>query len=240
MKLSGLRLALSKKARRCENTECGKKYTPRSQRQRVCGSDECNAWLKAQAAAKIDGVLERNKYMDEDERKIFFATLDKAGDRWRILYRLMINACLRIGEVGFLTPSDFEVEGSLSTVYVTTLKKKGRPRLPVDVDEQTVKEVLAFTKKQKMKPGERIWKIGVQQIRAEFRNILKVSGIKRRLVPHCLRHTGILMRAAAARAVEDLEWVRRSARHSSIEMTMVYLHTTSKRRKELVRKVDWV
>ena len=232
---------MSATKKKCDNPDCGrlyKPYAPYVKKQRICGLKECREWLRRDYRQRKDSALDRNKYMEKDEMEAFLGAVE--GDlKWKSLFRLMINGCLRIGEVGSIMPGSFDLDNHPPMLRVKTLKKKGHPILPVDIDRATIKEVLAYAKDADVKEDEPIWPMSKQTIWNMFKAVLKAAKIRRKFTTHSLRHTGILLRASAAKTVEDFEWIRQSARHSNAKVTMIYLHTTGKRRKELVGKVKW-
>jgi integrase/recombinase XerD len=74
-----------------------------------------------------------------------------------------------------------------------------------------------------------------QSIRAKLKAIAIVSGIKRRITPHMLRHT------AATLLIEtgtDIRFVQRLLGHSSIATTELYTHVTDEALRSSLARAD--
>lgn len=223
----------------CCNPDCRTPFEPRDRRQRSCLRDACKAWVKATSMQKTSIAIDRSKYMTEDELRAFLEAAKAQAPIWWLAFRVMTNAMLRVGELRLVRPVDVEILGDVATVRVVTLKRALRNAVAVRVDLETARAVLDFAKVNRIDPDKPLWPWSTRWTEKVFRMVLKAAKIRATLTPHALRHTGIMIRAKHVSTPEELEWLRLSARHASLQTTMLYVHTSKETEDKLVGKVKW-
>ncbi len=161
------------------------------------------------------------------------------GIRDKLIFELMYSCGLRVSEVCALTLYDVFIEAE----YLRLLGKGGKERIvPIGKNALMLLEMYM----EKSRPimlknkktdelflncrGERISRVGVWKI---VKEVLKLSGIKKNVFPHTLRHsfaTHLIQRGA------DLRSVQRMLGHSDITTTEIYTHVDSQHLKNQMKK----
>jgi integrase len=146
--------------------------------------------------------------------------LARDGDAYGLLWYVMVQTGLRIGEAAALTPSDIDLEAKLVRVRAET--SKGRierlvelslgvvARLRPHIDGLPRDAAYVFH-------GPRCGRVHLDRARQAFKRQLNRAGLPASLTPHCLRHTYASLLVAAG---APLEWLRRQLGHTSIKITV--------------------
>lgn len=160
--------------------------------------------------------------------------------RWQYLWYLIAATGVRIGEAVALQLSD--LNPSKPIVTITTLKRKGHPRIDADLPMDLWLGLLGLEKE----GGQHIRGTGLTDYKVlfpwtentcwyVFKRIAKKAGINQLLSPHSLRHLFAtrLVKITGGNIIE----IQKALRHASPRTSEKYVHLTAKRRKEIADKV---
>lgn len=151
----------------------------------------------------------------------------KDASRWKCLWHLVAATGVRIGEAVSLQQSDIHADKPIVTI--TTLKRKGHPRIDADLPEHLWRNLLGLGMAGPLFPWSEntCWYM--------FKKIAKRAGINPLLSPHSLRHLFAtrLVKITDGNIIE----VQKALRHASPRTSEKYVHLTASRRKEIASKV---
>lgn len=189
---------------------------------------------------KLKKTLPEYLTVEEVDKLLSIPDLNTAkGIRDKLIFELMYSCGLRVSEVCALTLYDVSIESE----YLRLFGKGGKERIvPIGKDALTVLEMyleksrpimLKSKKNNKLFlncRGDHISRVGIWKI---VKEVLKLSGIKKNVFPHTLRHsfaTHLVQRGA------DLMSVQRMLGHSDITTTEIYTHIDSEHLKKQMKK----
>lgn len=151
-----------------------------------------------------------------------------------LAFRVGLNAMLRVTELASLTPKDFElVAKPLPRLNILSLKKTVQMYYPVDIDHTLAAEIRNYL-------GDRIdgliFDFPVRTLQHKFKQVVKKMGLGD-LSIHSLRHTGITNVAKTVKTMDELNYLRKQARHESIETTKLYMGFEDDQRVEMMQRI---
>ncbi len=158
---------------------------------------------------------------------------DEMGLRDRAILETFYSTGMRIGELVSLSQDDLDFIGG-----VVKLKGKGKKERIAPIGDKAISSLRDYLEKRKKqasavflnKRGTRITDRGVRNIVGKY---LKLSGMKKGVSPHTLRHsfaTHLLNRGADLRTVQEL------LGHANLSTTQIYTHLTTERLKSVYDK----
>ncbi len=152
---------------------------------------------------------------------------DKVGLRDRSIIEILFSTGMRIGELCNLKISYFRLEQG----EVQVLGKGGKTRVVFLTPEAIywLKKYLETRKDNNPK----VFLITPKAIRERFKIYKEMSGITKKLSPHCLRHlfaTNLLSKGADIRSVQEM------LGHESVSTTQIYTKVTHPHLKEIHKK----
>jgi tyrosine recombinase XerC len=158
---------------------------------------------------------------------------DEMGLRDRAILETFYSTGMRISELVSLSQDDLDFIGG-----VVKLKGKGKKERIAPIGDKAISSLREYLEKRKKqtsavflnKRGTRITDRGVRNIVGKY---LKVSGMKRGVSPHTLRHsfaTHLLNRGADLRTVQEL------LGHANLSTTQIYTHLTTEKLKSVYDK----
>jgi site-specific recombinase XerD len=158
---------------------------------------------------------------------------DEMGLRDRAILETFYSTGMRISELVSLSQEDLDFIGG-----VVKLKGKGKKERIAPIGDKAISSLRDYLEKRKKqtsavflnKRGVRITDRGVRNIVGKY---LKVSGMKKGVSPHTLRHsfaTHLLNRGADLRTVQEL------LGHANLSTTQIYTHLTTEKLKSVYDK----
>jgi integrase/recombinase XerD len=152
---------------------------------------------------------------------------------------LMVATGLRVGELCRIKVDDMSPDCSMIRVH----GKGSRERIVYVTDQSLRSDLVRVIFERRLRDCDSVWlltnrlgkRMRPQSIRAKLKAIAIVSGIKRRITPHMLRHT------AATLLIEtgtDIRFVQRLLGHSSIATTELYTHVTDEALRSSLARAD--
>ncbi len=178
------------------------------------------------------------KMIPSDRISEFLSTAEQRyGPEVRLAFRVGMNAMLRVTELAGLNVTHFRPEAlPLPQLAVAALKKKSEVLHPVDLNPDTI---YALTIHLRQRNGDYIFSPSARSLQRYFQHTARALNLGH-LSIHALRHTGIWNRARSITNLNDLNYLRQQARHSSIETTQLYLGYEAKERVEMAKRINWV
>ena len=173
---------------------------------------------------------ERQKYILKHEYDLFIKNCPKS---YQLFWKIVAFGGLRISEA--LSISTNDILWQENKILITTLKRKGRPIIPVIFSEKIILEIQEHLRKNPVING-RIWKVSRQYAFKMFKSICIKAGLDSHYSPHCLRHFAGMMIADITNG--DILAVKDRLRHASISSTNWYLHVSEKKQKELSNNIS--
>lgn len=168
---------------------------------------------------------ERQKYILKHEYDLFIKNCPK---KYLLFWKIVAFGGLRISEALSISVNDILYEEN--KILITTLKRKGRPILPVIFSENIISEIQEHIWNNPALNG-RIWKISRQYAFKMFKSICIKAGLDSHYSPHCLRHFAGIMISDITNG--NMVEIKNRLRHSSIRSTEHYVHISEKKQKEL-------
>ena len=179
------------------------------------------------------------KYLTQDEIKIFLDYMRPRHKRYADMTELMIMTGLRFGELTSLTTSDYTdksitINDSKTTTGLRTVTLTDRCAEILDemIAENTLNELktdlICATKKgnQVLNPNYNRW----------LAKAVKAVGINKPITAHTLRHTHITL---LAKLGVDVKTIMHRVGHAKPEVTLgVYTHVTDEMNKSAVEKLN--
>lgn len=165
----------------------------------------------------------RSRYMTSDEWIKFRACIDKPT--FLLLWDLILDGGLRIREALPLRKEDFDCGRCSANIKV--LKKKSEHIVDISVAPELCEQI-------KKLPAGKLFKFSYNYALQEFKRTAAKAKLDIRYSPHSLRH---LAGSAAYDATRDIVAVQETLRHTSIASSRLYIHISSKSRREIMDKV---
>jgi tyrosine recombinase XerC len=172
---------------------------------------------------------------EEEVTRLIESSLPKneMGLRDRAILETFYSTGMRISELVSLSQDDLDFIGG-----VVKLKGKGKKERIAPIGDKAISSLRDYLEKRKRqasavflnKRGTRITDRGVRNIVGKY---LKLSGTKKGVSPHTLRHsfaTHLLNRGADLRTVQEL------LGHANLSSTQIYTHLTTEKLKNVYDK----
>lgn len=151
-----------------------------------------------------------------------------------LAFRVGLNAMLRVTELASLTPKDLEIDAKpLPRLNIMALKKTVQMYYPVDVDHTLAGEIRDYLAG---RADGLIFAYPVRTLQHKFKQVVKKMGLGD-LSIHSLRHTGITNVAKTVKTMDELNYLRKQARHESIETTKLYMGFEDDQRVEMMGRI---
>ncbi len=174
---------------------------------------------------------EEMRYLTPEQWRTLRVVID--DDAWRCFFDLLQSCGLRTTEGLSLTPAHLRIAEGV--VMVPTLKREGRPTLPVDVRPDLLDALRARIERLGLRPSDHIFPWGYHLAWERFKRYAKLAGLNERLSPHSLRHLFGLKMAEVTNG--DLVAVAKSLRHAGQKHAWRYVHLRPSRRRALAEQV---
>lgn len=150
-------------------------------------------------------------------------------------FRVGLAAMLRVTELAELAVPDLEETAKpLPRLQIAALKKTVQMYFPVDIAPELGRQIRESVGARK---EGRIFDIPVRTLQHKFKQIVKKMGLGH-LSIHSLRHTGITNVARTVKTMDELNYLRKQARHESIETTKLYMGFEDQQRIEMMGRVQ--
>ena len=172
---------------------------------------------------------ERQKYILKHEYDSFIENCPK---KYKLFWAIVAFGGLRISEALLISAND--VLYLENKILIHTLKRKGRPIIPVIFSEKIINEVKEYTISKSI--NNKIWPFSRQYAFKLFKSICIKAGLDSHYSPHCLRHFAGVMIAEITNG--NMIEIKNRLRHSNIRSTEFYVHVSEKKQKELANKIE--
>ena len=166
----------------------------------------------------------------------YSALLPKLPYHWQLVYAILWETGIRIGEALRLTKKDIEAEG----IWVNRLKKKGgksqRDLVPLPPDLLAKLQAYAA-----MRSGRSVFPYTTAGAWKALKLACEASGVRKTMHPHLFRH-GFGCRVAktdlGVPALEHLALLQRMMGHSSPESTSRYFRPSIRETSVIFRRIQ--
>jgi integrase len=202
----------------------------------VCKKNGCCLYLRRRAyhAQVAMGQLERDKYLTQEELTAVFKHLPKLEEMYRLGIRFIAGTGIRVGELVWITAADLVLESDPPYIMVPTLKRVGRPKRRVDLEEGLAASLKALVRDEELEPHHKLFDAS----KASFQRAWKRLQIAAKSTPirgiHALRHSHF---TRLAELKVPAEYAQKRAGWSSMAMYQVYVHLTETTRQEIAPKL---
>ena len=186
--------------------------------------------------SRLARKISKDKYLSEREQARLLACLTKtkySNPRDYMLIVTMLNTGLRTFEAAALRKSDVDFGESLLVVR----HGKGDKYREVSLGSRFAANLLEYCKDMRedawLFPGTKGKGLTTRHVRRIFKEYIVRAGINPVISAHACRHTrGIALYESS----KDLVWTAQELGHADVATTMVYMHVSPERRKELAEK----
>lgn len=172
---------------------------------------------------------ERDKYLLKEE---YLKFIDSTPEQFKLFWKVVFNAGLRISEALSILPKD--ILWNENKILITTLKRKGRPVIPVIIPKDIISELQTYLTGKSI--TDSIWPFTRQYAWQIFKTICKKAGLNPRYSPHALRHAHGVMISDITNG--NMIEIKDRLRHSSVKSTEFYVHCSEAKQKELANKIN--
>jgi integrase len=178
----------------------------------------------------------RERFLDEEEERRIFKAVGEIAPKLEPLFRILINAGYRLGEVLALKNDPEMVNFEAGYIRVPRIIRKDKKKDVVTPLNDVLTEALRkATKIRSVKKGERIFPYSLQYIGKRWRKIRKEAGLEDVRI-HDLRHT---FGSRAGRAAQDDPYaVQELMGHTDFRTTQKYVHVSESRKRVVMKKLD--
>jgi len=179
----------------------------------------------------------RERFLDEDEERRIFEAIEQIDPNLEPLFRVLINAGYRVGEVLALVNDREMVNFENGYIRIPRTIRKGKKKDVVtplnDVLTQALKMAININGVGK---GERIFPYSVFSIDKKWKRICKMAGLEDTVRVHDLRHT---FGSRAGRAAQDDPYaVQELMGHTDFRTTQKYIHVSEARKRAIMQRLD--
>jgi len=186
-------------------------------------------------AVAMDQAIDEHKLLTDDEFLSVIRESYKVKIPIGLVIRFIAGTGCRLGESLLCVKEDFYPSGSVPTIKIPTLKRKGRPRRTVDLlDEILVAELDAARNKKKSGP---FFICARRTVQYHFSRILEKLALEKTTGIHILRHTRA---SQLSKAGAKPTYIRQQLGWSSLEMAKIYIHSDIEDREGLIGKLPSV
>jgi len=174
------------------------------------------------------------KFVKPEEYKILLDYIYHCNVEHGLMIEIIGNGGLRVSEVLELTPKDFDYDSNM--IIVTTLKRKGHPKIPIKYPVRIMTLMQKYISIIKIKDNEKIFKISRQGIWKMFKKYCKVLKLSKFYTIHSLRHMHGTLVSEATNGNRDT--VRSRLRHKSSATADIYTHLTDGQTDKIINKLE--
>ena len=172
---------------------------------------------------------ERDKYILKEEYHKFVA---HCPDQYKLFWKVMFNAGLRISEGLAITKSDIMYEEN--KIVITTLKRKDNPRIPVIIPIELIADLKQYINNKNI--TGKLFNFSRQFAWKVFKQTCIKAGLNAKYSPHAFRHGHGIMIADLTNG--NMIAIKNRLRHSSTHSTEFYVHLSEKKQQELALQID--
>jgi integrase len=178
----------------------------------------------------------RERFLDEEEERRVFEAIEQIAPKLEPLFRVLINAGYRLGEVIELRNCPEMVDFEGGCIRIPRMIRKDKKKDVVTPLNSSLTEALQKAIAiRKVKKGERIFPYSLQYVGRQWRKICKVAGLEGVRI-HDLRHT---FGSRAGRAAQDDPYaVQELMGHTDFRTTQKYVHVSETRKRAVMKKLD--
>ncbi len=178
----------------------------------------------------------RERFLDEEEEGHLFEAVGQVAPRLEPLFRVLISAGYRLGEVLGLRNCPEMVDFDQGYIRIPRIIRKDRKKdvvTPLNaVLTDALKEAIAI---RNVKKGERIFPYSLQYVGRQWRKVRETADLDNVRV-HDLRHT---FGSRAGRAAQDDPYaVQELMGHTDFRTTQKYIHVSESRKRAVMEKLD--
>ena len=199
-----------------------------------------NAFNVARFPNPVKGIkrfdeFSRERFLDEDEEKRLFEAIQETYPEVESLFRVLINAGYRLGEVLGLRNSPEMINFEEGHIKIPRMLRKGRKK-----DVLTpLNEVLTAVLKKAIKidnvgKGERIFPYSIHSIEKRWKKIRKMADLDNVRI-HDLRHT--FGSRIGKEAQDDPYVVQELMGHTDFKTTQKYIHVSESRKRAVMERL---
>jgi len=200
-----------------------------------------HAFNVARVSNRVKGVKRfeefgRERFLDEDEERRVFEKIEQIAPKLEPLFRILINAGYRLGEVLQLRNCREMIDFEQGYIRIPRMIRKDKKKDVVTPLNSTLTETLEKAIEiRKVKTGERIFPYSLQYVGKQWRKIRKAAGLDGVRI-HDLRHT---FGSRAGRAAQDDPYaVQELMGHTDFATTRKYIHVSESRKRVVMEKLD--
>jgi len=172
---------------------------------------------------------ERDKYILKEE---FHRFIEVCPIQYTLFWKIVYNAGLRISEAINISTKDLLIEEN--KIIITTLKRKGRPRIPMIIPETLMVELKEHILLNSI--SGRIFNLSRQYCWRLFKQVCFSADLNPKYSPHSFRHGHGVMISDITNG--NMVEIKNRLRHSSIKSTEFYVHVSEKKQQELADKIE--
>ncbi len=172
---------------------------------------------------------EREKYILKYEYNLFMLN---CPEKYKLFWKVISFGGLRISEALLISINDILYKEN--KILITTLKRKGRPILPVIFSVDIIEEIKEYIFKNETK--NKLWPFSRQYAFKMFKQIGKKAGLNPKYSPHSFRHFAGIMISDLTNG--NMVEIKDRLRHASTRSTEFYVHCSEQKQKELAIKIE--
>jgi len=165
----------------------------------------------------------------------YAAVMPKLPCHWQLVYRILWETGIRIGEALKLTKKDLTDQG----IWVTRLKKQNKPQrdhIPLPLDLLAALKAYAA-----LRSGQKLFPYTTAGAWKALKMACEDAGIRRSLHPHLCRH-GFARRVAKANLglspLDHIALLQRMLAHSSARTTLAYFKPSMGEAADIFRQIQ--
>jgi integrase len=179
----------------------------------------------------------RERFLDEDEEERLFEAIQETYPELESLFRVLINAGYRLGEILGLLNCPEMVNFGEGYIRIPRTIRKGKKKDVVtplnDILTHALKMAININGVGK---GERIFPYSVFSVDKKWSKIRKMAGLEDSVRVHDLRHT---FGSRAGKAAQDDPYaVQELMGHTDFRTTQKYIHVSETRKRAVMEKLD--
>ncbi|MBW2056063.1 MAG: tyrosine-type recombinase/integrase [Deltaproteobacteria bacterium] len=181
----------------------------------------------------------RERFLTEDEESRMFEALAEVEPDLEPLFRVLINAGYRVGEVLALRNDPEMVNFRAGWIRIPRMVRKGKKRDVVtplnDVLTESLKRAI---RNGKVAKGEVIFPYTVWHLDRVWQKVRRLAGLGEDVRIHDLRHT--FGSRAGSQAHDDPYAVQELMGHSDFRTTQKYIHVDMARKRAIMKRLEKV
>ncbi len=179
----------------------------------------------------------RERFLDDEEEERLFETIERLYPELEPLFRVLISAGYRLGEVLALVNDPEMVNFKEGYIKIPRIIRKGKKKdvlTPLnDALTQAIGKAIRSTGVPK---GQRIFPYSIHSIEKKWKRIRKEADLEDAVRIHDLRHT--FGSRAGSKAHDDPYAVQDLMGHTDFRTTQKYVHVSMARKQAVMRRMD--